>query len=49
MKLALSQGNSEELIPSQDLCSGVTAVDHPVTQKRLVVTSKAPSIIQSYI
>lgn len=31
MKLALTQISNEELTPSKDLCSGVTAVGYPIT------------------
>lgn len=45
MKLALTQISNEALSPSQDLCSGVTAVGHPVTPGGALSNNKAISEI----
>lgn len=46
MKLALTQVGSEELTSRPDLCSGVTAMGHPVTPEEIYSnTSKAISKI----
>lgn len=44
MKLTLTQVNGEELTPSEDLCSRVTAMGHPATWKKFILTLAKPAV-----
>lgn len=44
MRLAFTQVSSEELTPGQGICSGMTAVGHPVTPDKAFLTLAKPSV-----